>query len=78
MGRGEPGAVIGIDIGTTGVKAILVDPEQGLLAQTTRSNDLLSRRAGWAEADPHQWAAHVDSALAQLGAAAGEHVLKTL
>ncbi len=71
MGRGEPGAVIGIDIGTTGVKAILVDPEQGLLAQTTRSNDLLSPRAGWAEADPHQWAAHVDSALAQLGAAAG-------
>lgn len=66
-----PGLLIGIDIGTTGVKAILVDPERGMIAQTNRSNRLMSPQPGWAEADPRQWAENVDSALSELAGAAG-------
>lgn len=65
------GLIVGIDIGTTGVKAVLVDPAAGVVAQATRANRLLSVQPGWAEADPAQWIANVESCLADLAAAAG-------
>ena len=47
--------LLGIDIGSSGVKAALVDPEQGVLASVQESVALHSPRPGWAEADPQEW-----------------------
>ena len=63
------GLLIGIDIGTTGVKVVVVDPGRGQIAQATRANRLSSPHAGWAEADPAQWFANVESALLELASA---------
>ncbi len=50
---------IGIDIGTTGTKTVLLDVESGIVAQATREAVLFSAHAGWAEADPGQWIENV-------------------
>lgn len=71
----DPGLLVGIDIGTTGVKAVLVDREIGLVAQASRTNHLRSPDAGLAEADPAQWSRNVDSALAELADAAGPRAI---
>jgi len=49
------GQAIGIDIGTTGVKAVLIDRSGAILAEATVPHDLHSRYAGWAEEDPSDW-----------------------
>ena len=59
---------LGLDIGTTGVKGIALDLEGGLLAQVSRSNELRSPHAGWAEADPAQWIENSHAVLAALAA----------
>ncbi len=47
--------LLGIDIGSSGVKAALVDPDEGVLATAQEEVALLSPRPGWAEADPDDW-----------------------
>ncbi len=47
--------LIGIDIGSSGVKAALVDGSAGVLATARREVELYSPAPGWAEADPDQW-----------------------
>lgn len=54
---------IGVDIGTTGVKAALIEVDGRLLADATIEHDLHSPRAGWAEEDPRDW---IDGAIAAL------------
>lgn len=46
---------IGVDIGTTGTKVVLFDPQRGLVAQASRDSTLYSPGPGQAEADPQQW-----------------------
>ncbi len=46
---------LGLDIGTTGVKGILIDAEGAMVAEATAPHDLLSPRPGWAEEDPGAW-----------------------
>ncbi len=55
--------LIGVDIGTTGVKAALIDNTGALLADHTVAHDLHSPTAGWAEEDPHDWIAGTETAL---------------
>lgn len=50
---------LGIDVGTTGTKTVLVNSEGGIAAQTTRESELFSPRAGYAEADPDSWRRNV-------------------
>lgn len=50
---------IGIDIGTTGTKTVLLDPERGIVATATRETALHSPTPGFAEADTDQWSAGV-------------------
>jgi xylulokinase len=68
--------LLGLDLGTTGTKAVLVDPSVGLVGEATRPAGLHSDHPGFAEADPGQWWANVCSAipelLGQAGAAAGD------
>lgn len=47
--------LLGIDIGTTATKAVLLHPERGIVAEAESSSTLSSPRAGWAEADPAEW-----------------------
>jgi len=47
--------LLGIDIGSSAVKAALVEPEDGVLATAESGVELFSPHAGWAEADPQQW-----------------------
>lgn len=46
---------LGFDIGSSAVKAILLDGERGVLASAQRPIELHSPHPGWAEADPQQW-----------------------
>jgi len=46
---------IGIDIGTTGVKAVAIGSGGKLLAESLREHDLICKRPGWAEEDPGDW-----------------------
>ncbi len=50
-----PDALLGIDIGTTSTKAVVIDGGGNLLAEASRPADLSSPQAGWAEEDPRQW-----------------------
>lgn len=61
-------ALVGLDIGTTSVKAIAVSPEGGLLASAEESYPLSTPRPGWAEQDPDSWARAAEAALGRLGA----------
>jgi xylulokinase len=47
--------VLGIDVGTTALKAIALERERGIVAQAEREHTLLSPHPGWAEEDPEQW-----------------------
>lgn len=55
---------IGIDIGTTGVKAVLIDRDGRMLAEHTVPHDLSSPLAGWAEENPADWERGAIEALA--------------
>lgn len=46
---------IGVDLGTTGTKAVLVDVTGRLVGEASRPSSLLSPFPGAAEADPAQW-----------------------
>ena len=48
-------AVLGIDVGTTGVKAVVVDEVGAVLADADAEQPLSVPRPGWAEQDPEQW-----------------------
>lgn len=65
------GYTVGIDIGTTGTKTILLDPDAGIVVQASRESSLFSPRPGWAEADPAQWRNNVLDSIREVVAAAG-------
>ena len=48
-------AFLGVDVGTSGVKAILVDATGEVIAATTTALTLSTPRPGWAEQDPEAW-----------------------
>lgn len=47
--------LLGIDIGTTATKGILLHPQRGLVAEAEAPATLRSPRPGWAEEDPEEW-----------------------
>ena len=50
-----PEYLLGLDVGTTGTKGILLHPEQGIVAEATAPATLHVPRPGWAEGDPAEW-----------------------
>ena len=48
-------AVLGIDIGTTACKTVLLDDRGHVLAEAECFHDLMSPHVGWAEEDPEDW-----------------------
>jgi xylulokinase len=63
--------LLGVDLGSSAVKATLVSPERGIVASASRPVDLFSDHAGWAEADPAQWWSATCEVIAQLLAETG-------
>ena len=59
--------LVGLDVGTTGVKALSLSPEGEVLARAEESYDLSTPRPGWAEQDPEDWWRAAERALARLG-----------
>ena len=66
--------LVGLDVGTTGVKAIAVSPEGEVLARAEQEYPLSTPAPGWAEQDPEDWWRAAQRALAQLGAGLEEPV----
>ncbi|MDZ4860901.1 MAG: FGGY family carbohydrate kinase, partial [Candidatus Hydrogenedentes bacterium] len=61
--------VIGLDVGTSGTKAIAIDERGALLASAVIEYPLLTPKPGWAEQDPADWKAASLEALKRLAQA---------
>lgn len=46
---------LGLDVGTSGVKAVLVEPSGVVVARATEPLSVSTPRVGWAEQDPDAW-----------------------
>jgi xylulokinase len=57
-------SIIGLDLGTTGARAVLVDTSGATLAVHESTYDLHTPRPGWAEQSPESWEAAAFEALA--------------
>lgn len=60
--------VIGLDVGTSGTKAIAMNAQGALLASAVVEYPLHTPKPGWAEQDPADWKAAAYAALGQLAA----------
>jgi xylulokinase len=59
-------ALVGLDVGTTGVKAIAISETGQVLARAEVEYPLSTPRPGWAEQDPEDWWQATQDALASL------------
>src|SRR5665213_4394830 len=57
MGPGPEAAdvLVGLDVGTTGVKAVAISPDGRMLGSVTEEYALSTPQPGWAEQDPEDW-----------------------
>ena len=66
--------LVGLDVGTTGVKAVAISPEGEVLARAEQEYELAIPQPGWSEQDPEDWWAASERALAAVGAAEASSV----
>ena len=59
--------LVGLDVGTTGVKALAITPDGEVVKSVEESYPLSTPRPGWAEQDPADWAGAAEGAIAALG-----------
>jgi xylulokinase len=59
--------LVGLDVGTTGVKAVAISPGGEVLASAEHGYELSTPQPGWAEQDPEDWWRASQAALADLG-----------
>ncbi len=60
--------LVGLDVGTSGVKAVAISPDGELVAAAEEPYGLSTPRPGWAEQDPEDWWRAAQAALARLPA----------
>jgi xylulokinase len=58
--------IVGVDVGTTAVKAIAIDSDGAVLEQAEESYPLSMPQPGWAEQDPDDWVRAAERALSRL------------
>jgi xylulokinase len=58
--------VVGLDVGTTAVKAIALSEDGQILARAEREYGLSTPQPGWSEQDPYDWWRATEAALADL------------
>jgi len=66
-----PAILVGLDVGTTGVKAIAVEPDGAVAAIAERGYPLSTPRVGWSEQDPDDWWRATQIVLGELRAQLG-------
>ena len=59
--------LVGLDVGTSGVKALALTPEGEIVGRAEHEYPLSIPRPGWAEQDPEHWWRATEAALADLG-----------
>jgi xylulokinase len=59
-------ALVGLDVGTTAVKAVALTPEGEVIGRSEQGYPLSTPRPGWAEQDPEDWWRATEAALADL------------
>jgi len=59
-----PDALVGVDVGTTGVKVVAISRAGEVLARAEESYPLSSPHPGWSEQDPGDWVRAAERALA--------------
>ncbi|WP_433989760.1 Xylulose kinase (plasmid) [Pseudoseohaeicola sp. NH-UV-7] len=59
---------LGLDLGTSGVKALLIGDDQEVIADATASLAVSRPHSGWSEQDPADWLDATKAALTALGA----------
>ena len=59
--------LVGLDVGTTGVKAIAITPEGDVISSEEAGYALSTPQPGWSEQDPEDWWRASELALARLG-----------
>jgi len=59
-------ALIGLDVGTTGVKAIALTADGAVTGKVTEQYEFQTPRPGWAEQDPDVWWSATERALTRL------------
>src|ERR1039458_8134615 len=64
-------SVFGLDVGTSGVKGLALDPEGRVVAAADAGYPLSTPHPGWAEQDPEDWWRATESVLAELRRSAG-------
>ena len=58
-------ALFGIDVGTTAVKGLAIDPQGNVLARAEADYPLSTPRPGWSEQDPEDWWLATQTVLAE-------------
>ena len=61
-------AFLGIDLGTSGLRALLTDDEGAPVASAERHYEVSHLHSGWSEQDPADWIAALDAAVEELKA----------
>lgn len=57
---------LGLDLGTSGLKALLIDNNQSIIASATTSLDVARPKDGWSEQQPEDWIRAAEQALSTL------------
>lgn len=57
---------LGLDLGTSGLRAVIVDPNGAVLAVAEATHDVSHPAPGWSEQDPADWISSCERALAEL------------
>ncbi len=68
-----PPYLLGIDIGTTSTKVVVIDSAGGMLAEASRPSALSSRQPAWAEEDTDQWWQNLRAVVPEVLDKAGRH-----
>jgi xylulokinase len=59
---------LGLDLGTSGVKALLIDEDQSVVGSGTGTLDISRPHSGWSEQEPSQWIKATEDAIQALKA----------
>jgi xylulokinase len=67
--------LVGLDVGTSGARAVAVDESGGVVAEASSEYPLMSPRPGWTEQDPEDWWRGAKEALGKVTVGVDDEVI---